>query len=213
MKRSLILVTALTLVLSGCAMRSVPGEAEDRAAVLQERYASAGSFRATFDISLCRDEEDALRYCFEAEQTATETRLRVLEPEELYGITAVVHREDGDSAALRLEFEDMVLDAGTAGGQVSALTAFPLLLHAAAHGYITERNTERYADADALRLCFETDYTAETLLCTVYFSADDTPIHAEIEQSGQILAKLTFTDFTFGDIMETEAEKTGESGT
>ena len=193
MKRFFALLT-VTALLTACAAQ---GEADGRAAALQARYAEAAGCSARLDVAVVRETE-TVRYTLDVAKTEEETHIRVLAPEELAGVGATV-LHDG---ALRLTFDGTVLDAGSAVPGVSALNAADIVLRAAAHGYITERSTERFAETgDALRLCFETEQDGEKLLVTAYFDETDRPLYAEIERGGEILAYLEFTDFTFDDIL------------
>ena len=193
MKRRMILFAALCVLLTSCAARD--RQEDTRAEALQGRYAELAGCAARVTEELPRGEE-TLRYVLDVERGAEETRVTVSEPAELSGVTATVRRKDG---TLRLEFDGTVLDAGSANPKVSALNAVDLVLRAAAEGYITERSTERFEDAEALRLCFETEYEGETLFCTAFFDAGDAPLYAELEQNGEILAYLEFTSFSFYD--------------
>ncbi len=192
MKRFLILV-ALALLLTACAAHA--GE-EERAQTLQARYAALADCTAHAEVSAVRADE-TLRYALEIAREGDTTRISVLAPEELAGVTATA-RHDGK---LTLAFDGMVLDAGSSLRGVSAFSAADILLDAAAHGYVTERSVERFGETDALRLCFETECAGEKLLVTAYFDADDRPLYAEIEHDGEILAYLEFTSFAFGDIL------------
>ena len=192
MKRFFALLAA-ALLLTACAARQ---EADDRADALQARYAEAAGCSARLDVAVVRETE-TLRYTLDMAKTEEETRIRVLAPEELAGVGATV--EDG--GALHLTFDGIVLDAGSAMPGVSALNAADIFLRAAAHGYVTERNSERFEEADALRLCLETEQDGEKLLVTAYFDGTDRPLYAEIECGGEVLAYLEFTDFTFDDIL------------
>lgn len=196
MKKVFALLTLLLLLLSACAATV---ENDGRAEAIQARFAAMSGCAARFDVAIPRGDE-TVRFALSAAQNGEETRLTVLSPEELDGIVAVVRGKD----ALTLEYEGTMLDAGGVSGDVSGVTAFSCLLRAIAEGYVTERNGERFGDADALRLCFETEKGGETLLSTVYFDANDAPLYAEIEQNGEILAYLEFTAFDFGDIMTAE---------
>lgn len=193
MKRIFALLTAMAL-LTACAARQ---EADSRADELQARYAAMEGCSAQVDAAVVRETE-TLRYTLGVEKREGETRVRVLAPEELAGVGATV-RDDG---ALRLTFDGTVLDAGSVMPGVSALNATDVFLRAAAHGYVTERNSERFGETeDALRLCLETEQDGEKLLVTVWFDETDRPLYVEIESGGEILAYLEFTDFTFGDIL------------
>lgn len=194
MRRIFALLTAAVLLLSACAARQ---EADSRADELQARYAGLESCSAQVDAAVARETE-TLHYTLDVEKSGEETCIQVLAPEELAGIRATV-RYDG---ALRLTFDGVALDAGSALPGVSALNATDLLLRAAAQGYVTERNTERFAETEnALRLCLETEQDGEKLLVTAWFDEADRPLYAEIERGGEILVYLEFTDFTFDDIL------------
>ena len=190
MKRIFVLAAALCL-LAGCGAEQTDARAEE----LQRKYAALNGCDARVEAAVA-DESETRRYTLDVVKNGDETRVTVLEPEALAGVTAVV---SGD--ALALEFDGMALDAGSADPNVSAVNATSIFLRAAAEGYVTERSTERFSDTNALRLCFETERGGETLLITAYFDAGDAPLYAEIERDGEILAYLEFTDFHFDGIM------------
>ncbi|MBQ9647699.1 MAG: hypothetical protein IJV43_04965 [Oscillospiraceae bacterium] len=190
MKRFFALLAA-ALLLTGCAAE----RADSRVSDLQRAYAATGGCDARVEVAVS-DEEETRRYTLDVAKDGDKTRVTVLEPEALAGVAAAV---SGD--ALALEFDGMVLDAGGAGSGVSAVNATEIVLRAAASGYVTERNSERYADTDALRLCFETEQNGEMLYVTAYFDAANAPLYAEIARDGKVLAYLEFTDFAFHDII------------
>ena len=193
MKRLFALLVPL-LLLSGCAAGQTDARAED----LQQKYAALSGCDARALVAVVRDGETR-QYTLDIAKDGDETRVTVLEPEALSGVSAVV---SGD--ALSLEFDGMALDAGSADERISAVNATDIVLRAAASGYVTERNTERYEDTDALRLCFETEQGGERLYVTAWFDADDAPLYAEIERDGEVLAYLEFTSFQFHDIISAE---------
>ena len=193
MKRSVLLFAAL-LLLTGCAA----GQADTRVETLQQKYAALSGCDARVAVTVACDGETR-QYTLDIAKEGDETRVTVLEPETLAGVGAVV---SGD--ALSLAYDGMVLDAGSTDERVSAVNAADILLRAAASGYVTERNTERYEDTDALRLCFETEQGGETLRVTAWFDAADRPLYAELERGGEVLAYLEFTDFVFHDIIPAE---------
>ncbi len=195
MKR-ILAALALAALLTGCAARETGSRAEE----LQKRYAETAGICARVEATVANGEE-RLRYTLAAERTDGETRVTVLEPEALADVSAVVRDDD----ALSLEYDGMVLSAGSTGETVSAANCVSIFLHAAAEGLVTERGVERAAETpDALRLCFETEHAGGKLLVTAWFGEDDAPLCAEIERDGEILAYLEFTDFSFGDILLTE---------
>ena len=165
---------------------------------LAAKYAALSGCDARVAVTVACDGETR-QYTLDIAKDGDETRVTVLEPEALAGVSAVV---SGD--ALSLAYDGMVLDAGSADERISAVNAADILLRAAASGYVTERNTERYEDTDALRLCFETEQGGETLRVTAWFDAADRPLYAELERGGAVLAYLEFTDFVFHDIITAE---------
>lgn len=193
MKRFLTVMICLTVLLLGaCAAQRTDTRAEG----LQRRYAAMSGCTARVTVSTV-GETETRRYVLALSRSECQTHVTVVEPETLSGVSAVV----GDGDALSLEFDGMVLDAGSLDPEISAVNAADILFHAAAEGWVTERNDERFEDVDALRLCFETEHAGEKLLVTAWFDADDAPLYAEIERGGEILAYLQFTDFQFCDIL------------
>ena len=190
MKR--IVVLLLAAFLAGCAARGNDTRAED----LQRRYAAMAGCEARVRVCAAEDGE-ARRYTLDIVRDGDETRVTAVEPEALAGIGAVM-TEDG----LTISCGDLLLDAGSADPGVSAASAADVVLRAAAEGWITERSTERFADTDALRLCFETERGGEPLSVAVWFDSSDAPLYAEIERAGEIFLYLEFTEFTFRDIVD-----------
>ncbi len=203
MKRFFALLTAAAL-LTGCAAKKT----EDRAGKLQGKYAAMQGCEARVEETIVSGGES--RRCTVAiSRTEGETRVTVLEPEALAGVTASVRADEG----MKLEYDGMVLDAGEGCGGVCAANAVSVFLRAAAEGFVVEQSRERCEDrGETLRLCFETEPMGEKLLVAAFFDEQDAPIYAEIEKDGEILAYLQFTDFAFGDILsDTAAETAGES--
>lgn len=200
MKRILFCFAA-ALLLTGCAAR----QSDARADAIQARYAAMGGYAARVETAVVRETETA-RYALEVVGDGESTRVTVLAPEELAGVAATV---EGD--ALTLTFDGMALDAGSVDPGVSALNAVDVALRAAAEGWIVEQNAERFADVDALRLCFETERGGEPLRVAVWFNEQGLPLYAELERGGAVVAYLEFTDFALYDKMEETTEK-GEDG-
>lgn len=190
MKRIAPLLAAL-LLLCSCAARDDDGRTER----IQERYASAAGFTASVETEIERGEERD-RYLLDISCEGEETRVTVREPEMLAGISAIV----GSDGTLDLDYEGMVLDAGSLAPDVSAVNATSIVLGAVAEGYATERSTESFDEyGEALRLCFETEHEGTRRYVTAYFNDSDEPLYAEIEQDGSIAAYLRFTDFALCD--------------
>ncbi len=186
----LSLLLALALVLGGCAHSE-----QSRAEHLAQRCAAAAEYAAEGKVDVPRETE-TLHYTLSVRGGEEETRVCVREPEELADVTAVLR---GDSLAL--EYDGMLLDAGSVLPQVTALNAVPLLLRAAAEGDVREESEERFAEQTATRICFETRVDGKSVRCTAFFGADDAPLYAEFAHDEKIILFLEFTSFAFGDII------------
>lgn len=191
MKHAALALSA-ALLFTGCSAQA-PG---DHADMLQQRYAEADEFSAQVEIAVARTDE-TLHYTLDVGHTAAETRLTVVAPEMLAGVGVTVSEEDW-----RLSYDGVVLDAGSADPAIGAVNATDIVWRAIADGWITERGTERLDGVETLRLCFETEQNAKTLCVAVWFDDSDAPLYAEIEEKGEILVELRFTDFAFRDKME-----------
>lgn len=200
MKKLLGYLLPLVLLLTACGADA----GTDRVSEVQTLYASLRGYAAEVKIDIPREDE-TLRYTLSLTKNNDALSARVLTPDALKGVTAHI---DGD--ALALEYDGVMLDAGTLNPKVSALSCVPLLLRAFPESYITAQSTERFGEQDALRVCFETDCGGEKLACTVYFSEDNAPLYAEIAENGKIILFAEFTDFTFGDILSSDAQTKSE---
>ncbi|MBE7003822.1 MAG: hypothetical protein E7425_06005 [Ruminococcaceae bacterium] len=186
MKR-VVLFLAAALLLTGCAAR------EEGAESLQARYAAMEGCEADVRVTVERGEEQSV-YALSVRRADGETRVAVREPEVLSGVSAVVR----DDEALTLEYDGMVLDAGSLAPEVSAVNAVSILLRAAAEGAVVERGVESRGDGTEARfLCLETEHAGETLRVAACFNAEDAPIYAEIIKNDRVLVYLEFTAFRF----------------
>ena len=194
MKRHAAMLIGLAALLSGCAAEQTNTRTED----LQRKYAAMDGYAATVELTTA-ERDESTHYRLDVKSEDGETRVTVLEPEAIAGVSAVV---SGD--ALSLTYDGMALSAGGAATELNAVNGTDVVLRAAAEGFITEQNHERYGDADALRLCLETELNGETLHVAVWFDEQDAPLYAEIERDGWVMQYLEFTNFTFGGIVDSE---------
>ena len=151
-KLAALLLSALFLLpLTACRTK----ETASRAETVQERYAALTSYTAAAAVELA-DEEENVHYTLRFDADAEETKVTVLAPELLAGVTAHLAAD-----TLKLEYDGLVLDAGGTPGGVSAVTCVPLALRAAGEGWLTERSEEEIeyggGTVRALRLCFESE--------------------------------------------------------
>ena len=194
MKRYAAMLICLAALLSGCAAEQTDTRAED----LQRKYAAMDGYAATVELTTA-ERDESTRYRLDVKSEGGETRVTVLEPETIAGVSATV---SGD--ALSLVYDGMALSAGGAATELNAVNGTDAVVRAAAEGFIAEHNHERYGDADALRLCLETELNGETLHVAVWFDEQDAPLYAEIERDGWVMQYLEFTNFTFGGIVDSE---------
>ncbi len=195
MRKGCILL--LCLLLTACGETS----AEQRAAEVQESLAALTGYRAEVRADLPREEE-TLHYAFTVEHNGEETTVTLIEPQLLEGVSAVL--TDG---ALTLTYDTLVLDAGTAGEGVSAVNCAPLLLRAAAEGYVLRASFEPFGEEEkALFLLCESECSGEVLNYHAYFSAEGAPLYGEIEKNQEIIAFMEFTNFTSCDTMPLNAD-------
>ena len=200
MKKLFGYLLPLTLLLTACG-----GDAgTDRVTEVQTLYATLQGYAAEVTVDIPREDE-TLHYTLSLTKDDDALSVRVLAPDALKGVTAHV-----DGETLALEYDGMVLDAGTLNPKVSALSCVPLLLRSFPESYITAQSMERFGEQDALRVCFETDCGGGKLGCVVYFSEENEPLYAEIAENGKIILFAEFTDFTFGAILSSDAQVKNE---
>ena len=109
-KLAALLLSALFLLpLTACRTK----ETASRAETVQERYAALTSYTAAAAVELA-DEEENVRYTLRFDADAEETKVTVLAPELLAGVTAHLTAD-----TLKLEYDGLVLDAGGTPGGVS----------------------------------------------------------------------------------------------
>lgn len=200
MKKLLVYLLPLILLLTACGSDA----GADRVTEVQTLYAHLQGYAAEVMVDIPREEE-TLHYTLSLTKNGDALSARVLAPDTLKGVTA---HTDGDTLAL--EYDGAVLDAGSLNPKVSALSCVPLLLNSFPESYITVQSTERFGEQDALRVCFETDCGGGELGCTVYFSAENAPLYAEIAENGKIILFAEFTNFTFGAILSSDAQVKNE---
>ena len=102
-KLAALLLSALFLLpLTACRTK----ETASRAETVQERYAALTSYTAAAAVELAGEEEN-VRYTLRFDADAEETKVTVLAPELLAGVTAHLTAD-----TLKLEYDGLVLEAG-----------------------------------------------------------------------------------------------------
>ncbi len=124
------------------------------------------------------------------------TTIEVLAPETIQGVRAVL-----DGQTLRLEYEDLCLDAGTLSEEdISPMTCLPRLMSALRDGWLLEQNEEEWDGVSCLRITTDQSGTSGKILSTIWLRKDDgTPLRGEIAVDGEIILTAAFTDFSFYD--------------
>ena len=183
MRRILLPVLCL-LLLCGCS------GTREQAEELQNHCATWKNVRMEAEI-ICHLEGESRSYtvlCTCDEQGATTT---ITAPEEVAGISATV--TDGE---LLVNYGGAALSAGTPP-VLSPANCIPLLLHAAAEGYLLEHGAETMDGLECLRLALDTTASdGKKILCTVWFeTAGGVPRYAEFSRDGVV--KLTLRTLSF----------------
>ncbi len=194
MRRRSWLWLLAALLLAGCGEKT-----QERAALLQQRYASLAGYETELRAAVPREDE-TLVYTLRLTKDADTVRAEVREPAALAGVAAVL-----TGSELTLAYDGTALDAGTLSPRVSALNAAPLLLDSFAHGCLDSCGSETLNGAETLRADFSVTLEKETFACMLCFGADGAPVYGEIAQDGKIIAAVEFTDFVFGDILLPDA--------
>ena len=194
-KKGLTVFILLALLLAGCGEKT-----QSRAEEWQQRYAQMQGYEALVEVSVPREDE-TLHYTLSLEKSGDSVRAAVIEPEELTGIAATL---TGD--ALTLEYDGMVLDAGTLSPRVSALNCVPLVLDGFSRAYLDSVGSETLDGKDTLRADFSMTLGDETLGGTVWFTDGGAPVYLEASEGGKIIAAAEFTNFVFGDILPSSTQ-------
>lgn len=129
---------------------------------------------------------------------AKESRVEVLGPEHIAGVTAVLRGEE-----LALEFEELCLDAGTLSARrISPAACLPRLMSALREGWLLEENEESWGEVPCRRLTLDqSGADGGKIVSTVWLREDGTPLRGEIAVDGEIILTAEFTAFAFYDTM------------
>lgn len=179
-----MLMTAL--LLSGCGGVS----REQRVEELTERLRAMEVCTVQAEISCILSSEEVqsyeLRCDYEPEGACAVT---VLRPESLAGITAEL-----DGERVSLVYDGLCLPTGLRTQELCAVDALPRFLDALRCGYLSEYSVEQVEETECYRLCFSAD-GAEERFCTAWLRSEDGAIlWGEIEENGQLLLRLEFTE-------------------
>ncbi len=174
-------------LLSGCSReaRSEVQEALDfRTALLAaERCAFSADVSADFGERVC---DFTLSCAYEPE--ADRAELTVSAPESIAGISAAV-----EGAEAQVSFDEVSLELGTtAGGHLAPLRLPQLLGSAWAYGYVEAQAKE----GDGWLVSYRLGSDEEALLCQTWFTAQMTPVAAEIYSEGLCVLRAELENFS-----------------
>lgn len=194
MKRIVGGLVLMILLLIGCG-----GESGVQAEQILEKYAAMESCEMEAEVN-CEYSGELKEYSMRCSYTPEESTVTVLAPEALTGLSAVFNRE-----GCSLCYEEYVLDAGTLGqSRLSPAESLPLLMEALREGYLLEQSRESVNGEEVLRVCMETEEEGTDLYWTVWMKEDGTPIAAEVSENHELIFRMEFTAFSFGDILNVE---------
>jgi len=188
---------ALCLLLAGCG-----GEkSQKQAAAARKPYQDMTGCKMAASVTCGTGSEDALTFTMNCDYVPEgKTTVEVLSPETVAGVKAELTGEQ-----LKLQYEDLCLDAGTLSEeQVSPLMCPARLMSALRSGWLLEQNEEKVGDVSCLRLCMDqTTDSGKKILSTVWLRTDDnTPVCGEITVGDEIIFHAEFTSFSFYDILQ-----------
>ena len=192
-----------------CLLLTACGGAEKEKADLRQQYQDMAGCEMEATVTCTQFErvwEAQLRCEYDP---AGETRVEVLSPENIAGVTAVLEGEE-----LTLEYEDLCLDAGTLSSQhISPMACLPRLMSALRDGWLLEENEEKWGEEPCLRLTVDqSGADGGKILSTVWLrQSDGTPLQGEVSVDGEIILTAEFTRFAFYDTIEDQGEQSSST--
>jgi len=188
---------ALCLLLTGCGGET----SQKQASAARKPYQDMTGCKMEAAVTCGTGSEDALTFTLSCDYAPEgETTVEVLSPDTVAGVKAVL---TGDQ--LKLQYEDLCLDAGTLSDEeVSPLMCPARLMSALRSGWLLEQNEEKVGEIPCLRLCMDqTTDSGEKILSTVWLQKDgNTPVCGEIAVGDEIIFHVEFTSFSFYDILQ-----------
>jgi len=184
--KKLLCCVMMGIVLVGCQSKASPTQSalDLRADLLK---AGACRFRAVIGADYGDRAYSFTVSC--AYDTNGTTRINVLQPEEISGISATVS-DDG----VYVEFEDLELDFGPmANGTVSPIKACAVLGRCWSTSYISCGG----ADGELERITYLDGYDEQELTVDTWLDSTGVPVYAEIAYDGTRCLTLQLNDFKF----------------
>ena len=185
MKQALLPALMITLLLSGCGEAALEKQLEAR----RDACAGALSFTAEITADLGNEIFPCTLACT---ATAEETRVEVIEPSVVAGVTASLRA--GETV---LRYEGLQLSFGAADTGAGSPMAFaPLLAEALRSGHVVRTWRERETGGDMPRVAAEI-YVDDARQLTVWYDAGTLmPQAALLSSDGVEAVRCTLRDFT-----------------
>ena len=199
MRKALLFAPMMTLCLLLCACGG--GEEEENVLDIQGTYRSLAAASGEAALT-CHYGAEERQYTLAFSWTPEESRVEVLSPETVAGVAA---RFEGE--ALKLEYEDLLLDAGIySDTDLTPLWAVPAAIRAIGEGYPLDWCREERDGAPCLRLTAETEggTGGEKIFYALWFDESGIPLDCEITVGETLVYHIAFTEFT-----KEEAEENG----
>lgn len=177
---------SLCLILAAC------GGSEGEEMDIQEQYREMTGAEIGAVVT-CHYGNETREYTLQCSYTPESSRIEVVDPEQLRGVSAVV-----DGETLSLSYDNMILDAGIySGTYLSPMWAIPSTMSAIREGYPLEYCREDLGEIQCLRVTFEvTGEDEEKLYYALWFGEDNLPLRGEITVSDTVIYIVEFTEFT-----------------
>ena len=191
MRKALLFAPMIGLCLLLCACGG--GGEEEKILDVQEGYRRMTAAEGEAELT-CHYGQEERRYTLAFTWTPEGSRVEVLAPDTVEGVAARFHGEE-----LELEYEDLLLDAGTySGTDLTPLWAVPSSLRAMAEGYPLDHCREDVDGEPCIRLTAEMDggTEGEKLYYTIWFHEDGLPLRCEIAAGDTLAYVVEFTEFT-----------------
>ena len=131
------------------------------------------------------------------------TKVKVLKPEDLSGITA---NTDGKTG--KLHYDEVSVEFGTFEDErLAPISAPAALINAWTGGYLSSCGPED----ELLLAVYELGYDSDTITVYTWFDENGTPVRAELAHRGKVSLRLTFSNFELlsGGENETTEENLG----
>ena len=179
MKRAILPILMMALL---CACGSTGGQKEKFESWRQE----LDSVSVTALVTISQEQQTA-SYELRCDWTPESSRVEVLSPETIAGVTA--SRTGGDT---RLEYDGLILGLGELG-DISPVSALPELLDAIHGGYAELCYEETMGDEKGMGVQFSPDNGVTVRL---WLDKQMRPVHADFSQDGSADITVSVTDWS-----------------